>query len=80
MSSTTTSDSEKGETDPLIAGKENVKALGEHGSFHDDAIDTIKLGLPIFVSMISWVGVSTTTWKLHSLLVNQSSFLLIILT
>jgi hypothetical protein len=24
----------------------------------DDALDTVKLGIPIFIAMLSWVGVS----------------------
>ncbi len=27
-------------------------------SFGDDVIDTLRLGVPIFISMLSWVGVS----------------------
>jgi hypothetical protein len=60
-------DPEKGETDPLIlkteAAKAVVKQAGPEGaatdpSFSEDCWDTIKLGAPIFVAMLSWVGVS----------------------
>jgi len=54
------SDPEKGESDPLIAGKEDADGLARHGSFQDDAMDTIKLGVPIFITMLSWVGMKTT--------------------
>jgi len=55
--SSKSSDPEKGESDPLIAGKEDADGLARHGSFQDDAMDTIKLGVPIFITMLSWVGV-----------------------
>jgi hypothetical protein len=41
------------ETDSLIAGQE-----GKTEDFVDDCWDTIKLGIPIFLAMLSWVGVS----------------------
>ena len=41
------------ESDPLIGGKE-VK----NESFLKDCCDTLRLGAPIFLSMLSWVGVS----------------------
>ena len=41
------------ESDPLVAGK-----VEETESFLDDCWDTLTLGAPIFLSMLSWVGVS----------------------
>jgi hypothetical protein len=34
-------------------------------SFRDDVFDTVKLGVPIFISMLSWVGVSMIN-QVHS--------------
>jgi hypothetical protein len=41
------------ESDPLIGEK-----VANNESFLDDCWDTIALGAPIFLSMLSWVGVS----------------------
>ncbi len=41
------------ETDSLIAGRDDKQE-----DFIDDCWDTIKLGFPIFLAMLSWVGVS----------------------
>jgi hypothetical protein len=53
----TDADTEKGEKDPLIAGKEKPNDLDSHSSFLDDAVDTVRLGFPMFISMLAWVGV-----------------------
>jgi hypothetical protein len=48
-------DTEEGEHKPLVdKSSQPVK----HPSILDDAWDIIKLGVPIFISMLSWVGVS----------------------
>ena len=54
------------ETDSLIARRE-----GKHEDFIDDCWDTVKLGFPIFLAMLSWVGVSC----LYRVLVKTRSFL-----
>jgi hypothetical protein len=60
-------DPEKGETDPLILKTDAAKAVLDRAivasdpSFWEDCWDTIKLGAPIFVAMLSWVGVSQLT-------------------
>ena len=60
-------DTEKrSENTPLVAKK---KVVTEDPEFHvevlppiiDDIFDTVKLGVPIFVAMLSWVGVSVET-------------------
>jgi hypothetical protein len=43
------------ESDPLIG-----RQVEESASFLEDCWDTIKLGGPIFVAMLSWVGVSVS--------------------
>ncbi|KAI2511274.1 MatE-like protein [Fragilaria crotonensis] len=43
------------ETDSLIAGRDDKQE-----DFIDDCWDTIKLGFPIFLAMLSWVGMKTT--------------------
>jgi Na+-driven multidrug efflux pump len=56
----TASDAEK---QPLLSSK-TQKDVGDHGDEHysmlHDAIDTVVLGIPIFASTISWVGMKTT--------------------
>ena len=54
-------DPEQGENDPLIKKSPVEQAkeeLDRHATVRDDVGDIIKLGLPIFVAMLSWVGVS----------------------
>lgn len=57
-------DAEQGsETTPLVKKKVAIEEplsghLDRLPSFLDDALDTVKLGVPIFISMLSWVGVS----------------------
>ena len=54
MPTNTTKDPEKGgEQQPLI-----INAPEEKISVLEDAWDTLKLGAPIFIAMLSWVGVS----------------------
>jgi hypothetical protein len=55
MSTNTDDDPERAavESDPLFVGK-----VEETESFLEDCWDTITLGVPIFLSMLSWVGVS----------------------
>lgn len=55
------------ETTPLVkkAVIADSEAPVEHAidrlpSFRDDMFDTVKLGVPIFISMLSWVGMKTT--------------------
>jgi hypothetical protein len=50
-------DTEKGEKDALIASKKKANELDLRCSFLDDAVDTIRLGFPMFISMLAWVGV-----------------------
>lgn len=63
------------ETTPLVKKKaviSDTEALLEQRldrlpSFRDDMLDTVKLGVPIFISMLSWVGVSLVdqcTWDM----------------
>ena len=52
-------DEERGEKKPLVSTEE-FQLVG----FRDDAIDTIKLGGPIFVAMLSWVGVGSSETRL----------------
>ena len=48
-------DTEEGEQKPLVdKSSQPIK----HPSILHDAWDIIKLGVPIFISMLSWVGVS----------------------
>ena len=54
-------DPEKAEADPLVT-KEEKDDPDRNATVHDDIVDTIKLGVPIFVAMLSWVGVSTRTF------------------
>lgn len=52
----------KTETTPLVDKKETSgtdSTVTDH-SVYDDALDTFKLGVPIFIAMLSWVGVSAT--------------------
>lgn len=48
----------------LLSDKESLAKGGAAGDEHEniwhDAVDTILLGVPIFASMISWVGMKTT--------------------
>ena len=59
-------DEEKGtvktETTPLVAlvQEDEVEDVGKAPSIYNDAVDTIKLGVPIFIARLSWVGVSET--------------------
>jgi hypothetical protein len=51
------------ETTPLVTKKVAIEeSLAGHldrlPSVLDDALDTVKLGVPIFIAMLSWVGVS----------------------
>lgn len=50
-------DPEKAEVDPLVKKeeKDDTKA-----TFNEDVVDTVKLSVPLFVSMLSWVGMKTT--------------------
>jgi hypothetical protein len=48
-----------GERQPLLTKTEEKKAEIDGTIFHD-VWDTIKLGVPIFFSMLSWVGMKTT--------------------
>ena len=56
-------DPEKGENDPLLI-KPNVpivsNEIDETPSFSADIVDTLRLGFPIFLSQVSWVGMKTT--------------------
>ena len=69
----------KNETTPLV--KKAVIADSEAPleqpihrlpSFRDDIFDTIVLGVPIFISMLSWVGVSLCAFFGHVELVTHS--------
>jgi MATE family multidrug resistance protein len=56
-------DTEQGnETTPLVK-KTRIQvpdAVAVLPTVMDDIIDTVKLGVPIFISMLSWVGMKTT--------------------
>lgn len=47
------------EADPLVE-KEKKESDDANATFQDDVIDTVKLGVPLFIAMLSWVGVSAT--------------------
>jgi len=56
-------DAEQGnETTPLVKKKtvQTSDKLSVLPTIMDDVIDTVKLGVPIFISMLSWVGMKTT--------------------
>ena len=54
----------KQEKDPLVAGSSNHSSSfdddEENTSILHDAKDTLVLGVPIFLAMLSWVGMKTT--------------------
>lgn len=53
----------KGEKEPLLASqKQNKTVIIEEApeSWFQDARDTLLLGIPIFLAMLSWVGMKTT--------------------
>jgi hypothetical protein len=57
-------DPEKGstETTPLVGAKKKVESFTSEiseNSVWEDAVDTVQLGIPIFIAMLSWVGVRT---------------------
>jgi hypothetical protein len=57
-------DTEKGtktERTPLVTPTEVEKRHEKHRvhTLSEDALDTFKLGIPIFIAMLSWVGVRT---------------------
>ena len=52
-------DAEGGETKPLV-NKSTKETVTKRPTVWDDCIDTIQLGVPIFISMLSWVGVRAT--------------------
>jgi hypothetical protein len=59
----TTNDSKAGEAQPLLPTKtETTKGDDNdtHPTILNDAYDTVILGIPIFFSMLSWVGMKTT--------------------
>lgn len=61
--SSTTNDSKAGEAQPLLPTKtETTKGDDNdtHPTILNDAYDTVILGIPIFFSMLSWVGMKTT--------------------
>jgi multidrug resistance protein, MATE family len=56
-------DAEKGnETTPLVkkVTVQESEKVADLPTKMDDVIDTVKLGVPIFISMLSWVGMKTT--------------------
>ena len=61
----TNSSSIKSETTPLLEAVEKESSSNKRNSHHyhpkttilEDAADTFKLGVPIFIAMLSWVGV-----------------------
>jgi hypothetical protein len=68
MASSASKDPEKGtstETTPLVSGS-STEVEGDKIDFPEphshtvveDVLDTLKLGVPIFIAMLSWVGVS----------------------
>ena len=62
MSTTTatvssTNDPEQGELKPLLNNKDNNQ-IRSKVTIIADAVDTVRLGVPIFIAMLSWVGVS----------------------
>jgi hypothetical protein len=67
MSSTSNS-TKSGEEQPLLPttattttdGDSNTHDTDKHPSILHDAFDTVVLGIPIFFSMLSWVGMKTT--------------------
>lgn len=49
-----------GERRPLLTQTTEDKKENVEGSILHDVLDTLKLGVPIFFSMLSWVGMKTT--------------------
>ena len=63
MTSSTDPEVAKTETSPLVEKKRSLStkhAQHQKPTVWEDAIDTFKLGVPIFVSMLSWVGMKST--------------------
>jgi hypothetical protein len=62
-------DPESGSTEstPLVekdVGLDSVSKKAQKTTVLEDALDTFKLGVPIFIAMLSWVGVRTGTLQL----------------
>jgi len=53
-------DPEKGAEDDPLVSKPIEEKDDKDATFHDDVIDIVKLGVPLFISMLSWVGMKTT--------------------
>ena len=57
------------ETTRLVQEKVPINenaTLHRFPSILDDAMDTVKLGVPIFIAMVSWVGVSKRKYQLKT--------------
>jgi hypothetical protein len=60
LGTTSVAKSTTGKDCPAMPKEDNIDlSTGPHfHSLSEDVIDTIKLGVPIFIAMLSWVGVS----------------------
>ena len=76
MSRTQQSDEHPTESKPLlvsqrsstVSSESDTEGLNMNESIKDDVFDILRLGFPIFLSSVSWVGVSTVPFEIQFIL------------